>query len=315
MAIREVYAYDEQGYFVKTVKQNIDQINNKYPSLKSATDKPLPNYNPVLEIPKFSNDEWLLEDLQQVGTFYAKADGQKVLEILKKDADLYTQIEPLKKYDDGTRQQFNDLDNSWSYTEKGVDLLEEERIQELEIARTQKLIELTDAYNNSKKITISNGRQMIIAHDNPNRKFFKDLLKRYIYKINKDDEVSRTPATYSQPSEGGKVLQISMLPFFWNRMFHLAFRKPTPMGYHEYIPDYNGLKNLKLVEQINHASSVEELDGIVFDFYSPDGIVINVTEEAEQLLDQLDPANDAELIGLINALKDENGQVHLISEI
>jgi hypothetical protein len=194
-----------------------------------------------------------------------------------------------------------------SYVEKTEDTLEQYYLTDKKI---DKLTALDLAYKLSQKITIQNGKTLIIEHDTLDRKYFDTILTNYVYDINASDELSSTVTTYAQDG-----LVISMLPIFWNRLLNSCFKKPTSTGLSENINSYNGLLNKKLKRMIQKCTTAAELDLVHFDFYKADGIVISITAEAEKLQDSLIGREDYDfLMGLVNSPKGVDGTIHLIQE-
>ena len=141
--MREIYKYNEQGYYIGSDKQNIDDLETKkankevYPSLHMATNIVPPQYNPELELLKYDNWTWSIEDIELQGKYYKKSNTDEFDKILKKDLSLYTEVQPFNKYDDGTTQVFNENKNEWEYSNKGAELLEFEAKEKERIAQEE----------------------------------------------------------------------------------------------------------------------------------------------------------------------------------
>lgn len=311
--MRIVYAYNSEGYFVKTVEQNLDELTKQYPPVVFGTITPVPNYNANLEIPKFVNDAWELEDLKEVGTFYLKTDATEVVEIAKKEANLYTELKPLKKYNDGTTQVFNNISNVWEYTFKGVDRLKEEEASALQIAKNTKLQMLRTAFNISKKITIQNGNTLIIEHNTPERNIFLDKLTNVL-----QESLSQNVSLSYQQQVGNVMYRFSALPIIWSYIFKDLFlveNKSTDgslTGFKQNIREYNRITFEVVALKIQNTTTIEELNAISWEFTNPNGIFIDVNEKATKMLN--DPSFDNFTKSVIEKSKDPNtGQIHLIN--
>ena len=174
--IRDLYKYHAKTKeFLHIVKQGEDieegKIQGKtiFPNMINATPVAPPNYNQNIQIAIFKNDNWELEDRKIKGKFYLKKNGLSVDSIFVKEISEYTDIEPQKTYS-GSLQEFKS--NKWVYTFKGGTQIEAERKQELESLKVGKLQELQKLYEISKKITIQNGKTLVIEANTPERKYF-----------------------------------------------------------------------------------------------------------------------------------------------
>lgn len=311
--MRLIYAYDADKYFTKTVEQNIDELTGQYPSIVFGTAQPTPTYNANLEIPKFVNDAWILEDLKQTGVFYLKADATEFAEIAKKDADLYTEIEPLQKYDDGTTQAFNDVTQQWEYTFKGADLLEAERIEALNASKQIRIAQLNDDFNASKKITIQNGTTLIIEHDTPERDIFLGLMENV-----SNLSLTNGAFIYQQKTNSG-TLALRILPeiatYIFKDLFVATLNNPQQTDVNSRIHNKTTVYDLAL-EQIDGATTQTELDAIAntWTFLNPTGIVIDVNAKATEMLADATVSDFAKLA--INAAKDPvTNEIHLVKTL
>lgn len=314
--MRLIYAYDRnEQYFTKIIEQNLDELTGQYPPVVFGTTHPTPTYNAVLEIPKFVNDAWILEDLKESGVFYLKADAVEFSEIAKKDADLYTTIEPLQKYDDGTTQAFNDATQAWEYTFKGADLLEAERLAALHESKQAKIAQLEADYNQSKKITIQNGTTLIVKHDTPERDIFLDLIEK-VSNLSKLKKKLKGAFIYKQKTDTGS-LALRILPEIAAYIFEdlfvatLANAEQTEVVAREH--NRTTVYDLTL-EQIDGASTQAELDSVTWTFLHPSGIVIDVNTEAVKMLNDATVSQFAK--DAINAAKDPiTGEIHLVKTL
>jgi len=109
----------------------------------------------------------------------------------------------------------------------------------------------------------------------------------------------------------GALLGFSALSYIWKHLFLGKFTEQRPSLTLESRRSKNkeiyDIKKLK----IENANSIQELEGIDWSF--EDIAVININVEAQKLLD--DPETPEYVIEAINALKGEDGQIHLIKEL
>lgn len=313
--MRTVYAYDNNKFFTKIVEQNIDERTGEYPAVVFGTTTPIPSYDSNLEVPKFVNNAWLLEDLKETGVFFLKIDATEFAEIVKKDANLYTTIEPLKKYNDGTTQAFNDATQQWEYTFKGADLLEAERLAALHESKQAKIAQLESDYNASKKITVQNGTTLIVEHDTPERDIFLDLIEK-VSNLSKLKKKRKGAFIYKQKTDTGS-LALRILPEIAAYIFEdlfvatLANAEQTEVVAREH--NRTTVYDLTL-EQIDGASTQAELDSVTWTFLHPSGIVIDVNTKAAEML--ADPTVSDFAKTAINAAKDPvTGEIHLVKTL
>lgn len=308
--MRIIYAYNNNNYFTKIVEQNLDELTGQYPPVVFGTTQPTPGYDLNLEIPKFVNDAWVLENLKESGTFYLKTDATEFSEIVKKDADLYTQIATLQKYDDGTTQAFDDATQSWEYTFKGADLLEAERLEALEASKQVKITQLKKDFNASKKITIQNGNTLIIEHDTSERKYFLKLIEE----VSNLDSIPNTAYEYEQSTDVGG-LGFRILPeiatYIFKDLFVATLKNGTKVNARRHNKSiiYNNI-----LSQIKNATTQSELDAVTWTFANPQGIVIDVNNKAAEML--ADPTVSDFAKAAINAAKDPaTGEIHLVKTL
>jgi len=306
--MRIIYAYDSNNFFTKKVEQNLDDLTGEYPAVVFGTTKKIPDYNTNLEIPKFVNNAWILEDLKESGVFYLKTDATQFAEIAKKDADLYTEVNPLQKYNDGTTQAFIDATQQWEYTFKGDDLLEVERLKALKASKKVKFSQLETDYNYSKKIILQNGNTLVINHDTPERGIFISHLE-----VAKRVEKEESSVLSYHQKVGNVYLGFTALTYIWNYLFFKKFTNKRP----SLTLEDKRVKNKQIYDvkklKIENSNSIEELENINWSFES--FTIININLEAQKLLD--DPKTPAYVIDAINdpSLKGEDGQIHLIQQL
>jgi len=293
--MRIVYAFDVNNYFTKEVKQNLDELTGSYPNLINATTTATPNYDANLEIPKFVNNAWILEDLKESGIFYLKTDATEFAEIVKKDASLYTEIEPLQKYDDGTTQTFNDVTQSWEYTFKGSELLEVERIQALNESKQDKITQLQADYDQTQKITIQNGTTWTI--EGATYKALKDKLT-LIFSDNAD---LTKVYTFFEGDTSKPNYYVNVICYIWRYILKDFYETVLEVGNNRKVYDF-------AKADIINAQDLQTLNAITWSFTPP--IVIDVNVKAAELEQQADTPQY--VLDVIAAAKNADGEIHLV---
>jgi hypothetical protein len=189
---------------------------------------------------------------------------------------------------------FDEIKESWSLQ------------KDLQKTKTLKLFSLVKDYNDSKTIILQNGNTLAIKHDTKERKFFTDNLEN----LKRIEEAENSVLSYWQEVDGA-LLGFSALSYIWKHLFLGKFTEQRPSLTLESRRSKNkeiyDIKKLK----IENANSIQELEGIDWSF--EDIAVININVEAQKLLD--DPETPEYVIEAINALKGEDGQIHLIKEL
>ncbi len=310
--MRLIYAYNADNYFTKIIEQNLDELTGEYPAVVFGTTTPRPAYDFNLEIPKFVNDAWVLEDLKETGVFYLKTDATEFAEIVKKDANIYTEIEPLQKYDDGTTQAFNDVTQTWEYTFKGADLLEAERVEALNASKQNKIAQLETDFNAAKKITVQNGKTLIVKHNTPERDEFLQLMEN----VSNLSSKQGAAFIYEQQTNTGK-LALRILPeiatYIFKDLFVATLNNPQQTKVNSRVHNKTTVYELAL-EKINDAATQAELDNVTWTFLNPAGILIDVNDKAAEML--ADPAVSQFAKDAINAAKDPiTNEIHLIKTL
>jgi hypothetical protein len=300
----------------KVFKAIIDapKIGEQYFTIANSTKilpTVLPNNNQYLVL---ENEEWVLFEKELNDIFYKKDNSELVNTIFQKDIDLYTKIPPLQSFN-GTTQKFNNKLQAWEYVEKGEILLEKERLEALEIAKKERLTQLQNDYNTSKKIIIQNGNTLIIEHNTPERSIFLHKLTFML----KEGLLNNVAISYQQ-NVNNVMYRFSALPTIWNYVFKDLFlvdrRKSdgTLTGFKESSREHNKILFDLLLLQIQNTTTQQELDSISWEFVNPNGTVINVNNKAGQMLN--DASVDDFTKSAINQLKDPTtGDIHLIQII
>lgn len=314
---RKLYRFDNSKKFVGITNQGCDPQATKregkttFSDMPNATEIAPPSFDNNLEKAIFENGKWIIKDIEIGGNFYLRSDASKHKKITIKQKKLYTEITPLQKYEDGTTQSFEG--GKWDYIEKGKEL-------QLEELKKEKLEELGKVYNESKKITIKNGKTLIINHDTPERKFFLENLP----KLPNWNEISffgnyeHSIFDYWQ-TENGKTYGFSVDSIIWSEVFSSLFvdTKSKKLIFAQNKKFYDIYKN-----QILNAKSLLDLNNLSFENISA-GIVINIKNEAEIILKKFKPSllsittkNTIKktITEAVKKLQDENGEIHLIKE-
>lgn len=318
METRKLYQFDNSKKFVGTITQGYDPQATKregkttFANMPNATKIAPPVFDNNLEEAIFENDKWIIKDIEVEGNFYLKTDASKRKKITIKQKNLYTKINPLQKYEDGTTQSFEN--GKWDYVDKG------EKLQLVEL-KEKKLEELEKVYNESKKITIQNGETLIINHDTPEREYFLNNLP----KVQNWSEISffgnykHSILEYWQ-EENGKIYGFSADSIVWAEVFSSIFidKESKILIFAQNKKFYDIYKN-----KILNAKSLLDLNNLSFEKI-PKGIVINIKNEAGIILKKFKPSllsittkNDIKktITEAVKRLQNEDGQIHLIKEL
>jgi len=193
-------------------------------------------------------------------------------------------------------------------------------VLELNKLKEQKLKDLQELYNDSKKITIKNGKTLVINHDTPERKFFKKNLERTpnldnltIFKTHKHEVLD-----YWQ-TQGEETLGFASDSLIWAEIFSSLFSSNGRNLFSENKKIYDSSKS-----KINNCNSKEDLSKINLKDLFKSGIIVNVNEEAEKILKKYKPSIlsvsaenklKKQITQAIKDLKGKDGQIHLIQKI
>lgn len=190
----------------------------------------------------------------------------------------------------------------------------------LEFLKEKKLQELEEVHNESKKITIQNGRTLVIKHNSPKRKHFLNNLPKVQNwsEISFFDNYKHSNLEYWQ-EENGKIYGFSADSIIWSEVFSSLFvdQQSKTLIFARNKKFYEIYKN-----QIINAKNLSDLENISFENISS-GIVINIKNEAEIILQKFKPSllsitakNTIKktITEAIKSLQDGNGEIHLIKE-
>jgi hypothetical protein len=185
-------------------------------------------------------------------------------------------------------------------------------VKPLDILKQEKITELTNDFNASKKIIIQNGQTLIVEHDTPERDIFLKLI----------EDVSNLSTTegaafiYEQQTDSGK-LALRILPeiavYIFKDLFVATLANAHQTKVNSRVHNKTTVYELAL-EQINKASTQAELDSVTWTFLHPAGIVIDVNDKATEML--ADPTVSDFAKAAINAAQDPTtGEIHLVKTL
>ena len=341
---RILYKFTNNKEFSHQVIQGEDVEEGKiqkktiFPNMQDATEiAPPSDFNPKIHKATFEDNEWIVEAKTIEGSYFNKLNGEEKQSIRLKDINLYTKEKPLEKHE-GSKQEFTHKNNKWQweYTFKSkYHLLEERKEKLLEKIRLQ--------YEESKKITIVNGKTLTITAETPERKEFINNLHRVpnFITLNKDKDTNYLLSYWQKSfelSDYGNdkhetLLGFSARPVIWQEIFEDLFHKSNSSGDRETIFAYNK-RQFALVKHIfsvyvpssffsreNNKPVFAKIDEIEFKynnnslFYKP--VTININQEAEKILEKyktglLRPARNKKITESIQKLRGEDGKIHLI---
>jgi len=170
-----------------------------------------------------------------------------------------------------------------------------------------KLNELNTLFNNSKLITIQGNYTIEIKHDTPER----DIFLTKIEQLSREDIENNTVVGYSQ-EKNGNLYKIALVPYIWKYIYTNLFLVARASGFKESIRDRNKQLHKEYHLKIQNSATKEAVNDIEFVFINPNGIVINIDDNAQNILN--DPATPSSIIDLINQIPLVNGRLNLITE-
>ena len=169
--------------------------------------------------------------------------------------------------------------------------------------KIQKKAELELSFNNSKFIKILGATISIdIKHSTPQREQFLKLIEI----VGKEESSNNTVLTYYQ-TETDKVYEISLVPDIWKYIYTKLFLTQRPSGFKESLRYLNRRKYDECFLKIENATTLQAINAIVFEFISPNGIVIDINQNAHAMLN--DVVVPQHVKDLITPFLDENGNV------
>lgn len=182
----------------------------------------------------------------------------------------------------------------------------------LAVLKEEKIQALTNDFNVSKKITIQNGKTLVIAHDTPERPEFVKLIEN----VSNLGSTQGAAFIYEQQTDSGK-LALRILPeiatYIFKDLFVATLNNPQQTKVNSRVHNKTTVYELAL-ERINNATTQTELDSVAWTFLNPTGIVIDVNAKATEML--ADPTVSDFAKAAINAAKDPTtGEIHLVKTL
>lgn len=248
--------------------------------------------------------EWKIFEKEVFGKFFLKENGTEFDVIKLCDYDNYTKITPLPITDQST-QKFNDDTQAWEYVFIDKELA-------LKIAKEEKTEQLTNDYATSKNIILQdNNYKLVITAKTPERIHFLNLIET----LKQEDREGRfeTFLKVYQQKENNYYLTISATSYIWSYIFQDLFVKRTGADFFENARAFNKISFNVANDKIINANNIDELNTVVWQFESKDGILIDINEKAKQMLS--DPNFDYGSKEIIKKTMDKDGNINLIKKI
>lgn len=172
------------------------------------------------------------------------------------------------------------------------------------VTRDEKLRQLENDLNNSKKIIIKNGFNIIIEHNCPNRGHFFDTLE----KVGRADEQEGISYEFIQESSGlGFRVSPKIAKYIFIKEFSQNIKGSiVKIRQHNTAVVYNNARN-----RILNANSVEELESMTWNFIKPNGVEINIDEKVNEIIN----SENEDLIKALNKALDKDGNLHFIKKL
>lgn len=182
----------------------------------------------------------------------------------------------------------------------------------LPILKQLKITALTNDFNASKKITIKNGKIVVIKHDTPERDEFVKLMEN----VSNLSSTQGAAFIYEQQTDADKIA-LRILPeiasYIFKDLFISALSNPQQTKVNSRVHNKTTVYELAL-EKINNATTATALDAINWNFLHPVGIVIDVNNKATKMLADPTVSDFAKIA--INAAKDPTtGEIHLVKTL
>ena len=301
--MRKIYKYSDDSVYQGFINQTVDVLASKqankdvYPGLLNATEIKPPKFDSKSEDAVFKNGKWLIVDQVIQAKVYLKKDGSQHDTYIAKDSDKYTHIEPLQVYEDGTKQAF--IDGAWGYTNKGKDLLEAERVAELDKLKALKLQELDAAFKDSKSVLIKNGHSLTITADDADRDYFIKNIEDSINSVHLKESFLEV-LEYRQFT-ASKVFRVRAVAYLWRYVF----------GEYNKHRVSNKLMHKTFKVAIHKAATKEILDSINFKF--ADALVVDINDKVAEI--EANKNTPEGVLEAINDAKDDKGVVHLVKDL
>ena len=172
------------------------------------------------------------------------------------------------------------------------------------VEKHEKLNDLENQFNCSKKIIIKNGYNITINYNCPNRKHFFDILE----KVKRMDDKEGVSHEFTQESSGlGFRVSPKVAGYIFLKEFSQNIKGSiVEIRRHNRAIVYNNAK-----QKISNASSNEDLESITWNFIKPNGVEINIDEKVNEITN----SKNEDLIKALNKALDKNGNLHFIKKI
>lgn len=269
----------QDNNLVKFTETKVDENGNILSVFDTSIVRQL-NNNEILNIENFDNT--IIKSILQ----YIDYDAENDIIFIKPNKYIY------------------DINGNQNYENINLVDLDNYTLPQLKQA---KLNELNTLFNNSKLITIQGNYTIEIKHDTPER----DIFLTKIEQLSREDIENNTVVGYSQ-EQNGNLYKIALVPYIWKYIYTNLFLVARASGFKESIRDRNKQLHKEYHLKIQNSATKEAVNDIEFVFINPNGIVINVDDNAQNILN--DPATPSSIIDLINQIPLVNGRLNLITE-
>ena len=204
--------------------------------------------------------------------------------------DIIHHISEAERFDIIHQHLFDAIDLYIASNGTVIDLAGSIALKNLKI---QNKTELELSFNNSKFIKILGATISIdIKHNTPQRDQFLKLIEI----VGKEESSNSAVLTYYQ-TEIDKVYDITFVPYIWQYIYTKLFLTQRPSGFKESLRYVNRRKYDEYFLKIENATTLQAINAIVFEFISPNGIVIDINQNAHAMLnDVVVPQNVKDLI-------------------
>lgn len=269
----------QDNNLVKFTETKVDENGNILSVFDTSIVRQL-NNNEILNIENFDNT--IIKSILQ----YIDYDAENDIIFIKPNKYIY------------------DINGNQNYENINLVDLDNYTLPQLKQA---KLNELNTLFNNSKLITIQGNYTIEIKHDTPER----DIFLTKIEQLSREDIENNTVVGYSQ-EQNGNLYKIALVPYIWKYIYTNLFLVARASGFKESIRGRNKQLHKEYHLKIQNSATKEAVNDIEFVFINPNGIVINVDDNAQNILN--DPATPSSIIDLINQIPLVNGRLNLITE-
>ena len=172
-------------------------------------------------------------------------------------------------------------------------------LQELNGQKRVRIKELIADFDASRKITIKNGKTLVIAHDTAEREFFLKMVENSINSAHLKDNFLEV-LEYRQFTDK-EVLGVRAVAYLWRYVF-AEYNKQR-------VANKFMFETLKVA--INNADTQEILDSITYKF--TDALVLDINDKVAEI--EADKNTPSGVLKAINDAKDGKGVVHLVKDL